>query len=79
MKSRTLDEDCFVSPVVILVKNDKSIKIALDSRTLNDSCKKIYTTHAEHGVTIEPNLGRNYERPNRELKISKIDVDYAYG
>ena len=26
-----LDEDCFVSPVVITVKNDKSVKIALDS------------------------------------------------
>ena len=29
---RDVDEDCFVSPVVITVKNDKSVKIALDSR-----------------------------------------------
>ena len=28
-------EDCFVSPAVITVKKDKSIKIALDSRKLN--------------------------------------------
>ena len=35
-----MDEDCFVSPVVITVKNDKSVKIALDSRKLNDSCIK---------------------------------------
>ena len=32
-----VDEDCFISPDVITVKNDKSVKIALDSRKLNDS------------------------------------------
>ena len=37
-KVKHLDEDCFVSPVVITVKSDKSVKIALDSRKLNDSC-----------------------------------------
>ena len=40
-KVKHVDEDCFVSPVVITVKNDKSVKIALDSRKLNDSCIKI--------------------------------------
>ena len=37
-KVNHVDEDCFVSPVAITVKNDKSVKIALDSRKLNDSC-----------------------------------------
>ena len=36
-----VDEDCFVSPVLITVKSDKSVKIALDSRELNDSCIKM--------------------------------------
>ena len=40
-KVKHVDEDCFVLPVVITVKNDKSVKIALDSRKLNDSCIKI--------------------------------------
>ena len=40
-KVKHADEDCFVSPVVITVKNNKSVKIALDSRKLNDSCIKI--------------------------------------
>ena len=35
---KRVDEDCFVSPVVKTVKNDKSMKIALDSEKLNDSC-----------------------------------------
>ena len=32
--------DCFVSPAVIAVKKDKSIKIALDSRKLNEITMK---------------------------------------
>ena len=40
-KIKDVDEDCFVSPVVITVKSDKSVKIALDSRKLNDSCIKM--------------------------------------
>ena len=39
-KIKDVDEDCFVSPVVITVKSDKSVKIALDSRKLIDSCIK---------------------------------------
>ena len=31
-KSNNIDENCFVSPAVITVKKDKSVKIALDSR-----------------------------------------------
>ena len=38
---KQIDEDCFVSPVVITVKNDKSVKSALDSQKLNDSCIKV--------------------------------------
>ena len=40
-KVKHVDEDCFVSPVAITVKSDKLVKIALDSRKLNDSCIKI--------------------------------------
>ena len=36
----TVEEDCFVSPVVVKVKKDKTVKIALDARKLNDSCVK---------------------------------------
>ena len=35
-KANNLDENCFVSPAVITVKKDKSVKIALDSRKLNE-------------------------------------------
>ena len=35
-KANNIDENCFVSPAVITVKKDKSVKIALDSRKLNE-------------------------------------------
>ena len=35
-----IQEDCFVSPVVITVKKDKTVKFALDARKLNESCVK---------------------------------------
>ena len=36
----TIEEDCFVSSVVITVKKDKTVKIALDARKENESCVK---------------------------------------
>ena len=32
--------NCFISPAVIIIKKDKSVKIPLDSRTLNEACVK---------------------------------------
>ena len=74
-----MDEDCFVSPVVITVKNDKSTKIALDSRKLNDSCIKI----RPHMPNMEKLLNQTSveitKDRTKELMMSKIDIDYAYG
>ena len=35
-KANNIDETCFVSPAVITIKKDKSLKIVLDSRKLNE-------------------------------------------
>ena len=35
-KANNIDENCFVSPAVITVKEDEYVKIALDSRKLNE-------------------------------------------
>ena len=77
-KINDVDEDCFVSPVVITVKSDKSVKIALDSRKLNDSCIKMRP--------LMPNLEELLNQISVEITrdrtvqifISKIDLDYAY-
>ena len=78
-KIKDVDEDCFLSPVVITVKSDKSVKIALDSRKLNDSCIKM----RPHMPNMEELLNQISVEITRDrtmqLFMSKIDLDYAYG
>ena len=78
-KIKDVDEDCFVSPVVITVKSDKSVKIALDSRKLNDSCIEM----RPHKSNMEELLNQISVEITRDrtmqLFMSKIDLDYAYG
>ena len=78
-KVKHVDEYCFASPVVIKVKNDKLVKIALESRMLNDSCIKIRPNMPNmeellNQISVEITRDRT-----KELRISKIDLDYVYG
>ena len=74
-----MDEDCFVSPVVITVKNDKSVKIALNSRKLHNSCIKI-RPHKPNMEELLNQISVEITRDRtKEMMISKIDLDYAYG
>ena len=75
----TNEEDCFVWPVVITVKKDKSVKIALDARKLNDSCikKRPHMPNMDELLNqISAELSKNDTDP---IWISVIDLDYAYG
>ena len=78
-KTNDVDEDCFVSPVVITIKSDKAVKVALDSRKLNDSCIKM----RPHMPNMEELLNQISVEITRDrtvqLFLSKIDLDYAYG
>ena len=78
-KIKDVDEDCFVSPVVITLKSDKSVKIALDSGKLNDCCIKM----RPHMPSMEELLYQFSVEISRDRTvqpfISKIDLDYAYG
>ena len=58
-KADKTTENCFVSTAVITIKKDKSVKIALDSRKLNETCIKRKATM--------PNM-------EELIKISKISV-----
>ena len=78
-KVKHVDEDCFVSPVVITVKTDKSVKIALISKKLNHSCIKIrpHMPNKEellHRISVEITRDRT-----KKVMISKMDLDNAYG
>ena len=74
-KIKDVDEDCFVSPVVFTVKSDKSVKIPIDSRKLNDSCIKT----RPHMPNMEELVNQSSVEITRDrtmqLFLSKIDLD----
>ena len=80
-KLNNVDENCFVSPVVKTVKCAKSVKIALDSRKLNDSCIKL----RRHMPIMEELINQSSIEITRDrtvqLFISNFttDLHYAYG
>ena len=80
-KIKHVDDDCFVSPVVITVKSDKSVKIALETRKLNESCT--YMEERPHMPNMEELVNQISVEKTRDrtmkLFMSKIDRDYAYG
>ena len=69
-----MDEDCFVSPVVIFVKSDKSVNIASDSRNLSNSYIKI-RPHMPNVEEISNQCSVDITR-DRTMQsfISKIDM-----
>ena len=77
-KADKTTENCFVSPAVITIKKDKSVKIALDSRKLNESCIKRKATMPNMEELISK-ISAKITKNNGEIWMSKIDLDYAYG
>ena len=71
-------ENCFISPTVITIKKDKSVKIALDFRKLNKSCMKRKTAMPIMEELISK-YSTNITKNGGELWMSKIDLNYAYG
>ena len=69
----TIEEDCFVSLVVIIVKKDKIVKLAKDARKLKESFlgKK---TYAKHGGTTKPNIHQTIEKQPRP----SLDIRYRF-
>ena len=73
-------DELFISPVVITVKKDKSVKIALDSKKLNDAIHKNKyqmqsIDHLMDSVAVYISQRKNIKG---EYFFSKIDLKYAY-
>ena len=77
-KADKTTENCFISPAVITVKKDKSVKIALDSRKLNEACVKRKAAMPNMEKLISKISAENTKN-NGEIWMSKIDLDNAYG
>ena len=76
---KCLDE-LFICPVVITVKKDKSVKIALDSKKLNDAIHKNKYQMQSIDHLMDSVAVYISERKNKQGKyfFSKIDLKYAY-
>ena len=74
-----MNEDCFVSPAVITVKKDKSIKVALDSKQLNEATIKRKAQMPNMEKLISRRSRKISEEKEGEIHITKLDFDYAYG
>ena len=78
-KANNIDENCFVSPAVITVKKDKSVKIALDSTKLNKLTIK-RKAQMPNMKALNSGISRKIaDGPADEIWTSKLDLDNAYG
>ena len=71
-KADKTTENCFVSPAVITIKKDKSVKIALDSRKLNEACVKRKAAMSIMEELISK-ISTEVTRSSGEIWMSKID------
>ena len=77
-KADKTTEKCFISPAVITIKKDKSVKTALDSRKQNEACIKRKAAMPNMEELISKIFAKT-TRSEAEIWMSKIDIDYAYG
>ena len=78
-RATELTEDCFVSPALITVKKDKSVKIALNSRKLNEATVK-RKAQMPNMEELKSRISRKIsEEQEEEIWITKLYFDYAYG
>ena len=80
IKLKKCPDDLFISPVVITVKKDKSVKIALDSKKLNDAIhkNKYQMQSIDHLIdSVAVYISERRNLPGKYF-FSKIDLKYAY-
>ena len=77
-EANNIDENCFVSPAVITVKKDKSVKIALDSRKLNEITIKRKAQMPNMEELISRISRKSANGPADEIWTSKFDLDYFF-
>ena len=77
-KADKLTENCFISPAVITIKKNKSVKLAFDSRKPTKACVKRKAAMSNMEELISK-ISTEITKSDGERWMSKIDLDYAYG
>ena len=78
VKLEKCDEDCFISPIVITRKKDTSIKLALDSKLLNDQVFKNKYQMSNIHELIDNVALQISEKSNGRAWFSNLDLKNAY-
>ena len=73
-----IQDDVFIQPTVITVKKDKSVKIALDARALNQSIAKDKYQMPNLDNLIDM-IAEKLDEKSGEAWYSSVDMTYAYG
>ena len=74
----SINDDVFIQPVVITVKKDRSVKIALDARALNDSIAKDKYQMPNLDNLMDMVAGK-IDGKEGQVFYSSVDMKYAYG
>ena len=77
-KINEIKDDVFIQPTVITVKKDRSVKIALDARALNQEIEKdkYQMPNLENLLDM---IAEKLNSSNGEAWYSTLDMTYAYG
>ena len=77
-KVREIKDDVFIQPTVITVKRDKSIKIALDARELNQNVvnDKYPMPNLDNLMDM---IAEHASSGDGETFFTSLDMNYAYG
>ncbi len=78
-KIEQLDEDTFVSPAVIAVKSEGSVKIAMDAIQLNRQIVKKKSQMPNLQELLDKISVKINKNPELKLYITVIDLKYAFG
>ena len=73
-----IQDDVFIQPTIITVKKDKSVKIALDARALNQSMAKDKYQMPNLDNLIDM-IAEKLDEKEGETWYSSVDMTYAYG
>ena len=77
-KISEIKDDVFIQPTVITVKKDRSVKIALDARALNQAIDKDKYQMQYLDNLLDMVAGK-LDNENGEAWYSSVDLTYAYG
>ena len=74
-----ISDEVFIQPVVVTVKKDKTVKIALDARSLNNSILKEKYQMPNLDILMEQVAEEINDEKEGEVRFMSLDMLYANG